>query len=68
MSTVLQIQIFVYMVVMAAIAFAWGYSKGHKEGVLLGRRHAYKLIGKLASNPFNSDATKWEYNETRRSS
>lgn len=63
MSRALEIQILVYMVIVSIISIMYGYAKGHKDGVLLGRRSAYKLIGKLASNPFNSDETKWEYKE-----
>lgn len=44
MSTTLTIQILVYMGILAFLAFAWGYSKGHREGTLLGRRQAYRLM------------------------
>jgi hypothetical protein len=43
MTTTLSIQIIVYMVILAFIAFAWGYSKGHKDGMLMGRIQARKL-------------------------
>jgi heme/copper-type cytochrome/quinol oxidase subunit 2 len=43
MTTTLTIQIIVYMVILAFIAFAWGYSKGHKDGMLMGRIQARKL-------------------------
>lgn len=43
MSTALSIQIIVYMVILAFIAFAWGYSKGHKDGIIMGRIQARKL-------------------------
>jgi thiamine transporter ThiT len=43
MSTALSIQIVVYMIILAFIAFAWGYSKGHKDGILMGRIQARKL-------------------------
>jgi hypothetical protein len=43
MTTTLSIQIVVYMVILAFIAFAWGYSKGHKDGMLMGRIQARKL-------------------------
>lgn len=36
MTTALSIQIIVYMVILAFIAFAWGYSKGHKDGLQIG--------------------------------
>jgi hypothetical protein len=43
MTTTLTIQIIVYMVILAFIAFAWGYSKGHKDGIIMGRIQARKL-------------------------
>ena len=43
MTTTLAIQIIVYMVILAFIAFAWGYSKGHRDGMLMGRIQARKL-------------------------
>jgi hypothetical protein len=43
MSTTLSIQIVIYMIILAFIAFAWGYSKGHKDGMLIGRIQARKL-------------------------
>lgn len=43
MSTTLSIQIVVYMIILAFIAFAWGYSKGHKDGIIMGRIQARKL-------------------------
>jgi thiamine transporter ThiT len=43
MSTALSIQIMVYMIILAFIAFAWGYSKGHRDGMLMGRIQARKL-------------------------
>lgn len=43
MTTTLAIQIIVYMVILAFIAFAWGYSKGHKDGIIMGRIQARKL-------------------------
>jgi len=43
MTTALSIQIVVYMVILAFIAFAWGYSKGHKDGMIMGRIQARKL-------------------------
>lgn len=43
MSTALSIQIVVYMIILAFIAFAWGYTKGHKDGVMIGRIQARKL-------------------------
>jgi hypothetical protein len=43
MTTALSIQIIVYMVILAFIAFAWGYSKGHKDGMIMGRIKARKL-------------------------
>jgi hypothetical protein len=43
MTTALSIQIIVYMVILAFIAFAWGYSKGHKDGIIMGRIQARKL-------------------------
>jgi thiamine transporter ThiT len=43
MSTALSIQIVVYMIILAFIAFAWGYSKGHKDGIIMGRVQARKL-------------------------
>lgn len=43
MSTALSIQIVVYMIILAFIAFAWGYSKGHKDGIIMGRIQARKL-------------------------
>ena len=68
MTRALEMQIIVYMIILATIAFMWGYSKGHREGASFGRRQAYKLIGKLASNPFNSDEVKWEYKDSNRAS
>lgn len=43
MSQTLAIQIVVYMIILAFIAFAWGYSQGHKHGVIIGRIQARKL-------------------------
>ena len=43
MTTALTIQIIVYMVILAFIAFAWGYRKGHKDGIIMGRIQARKL-------------------------
>ena len=43
MTTALSIQIIVYMMILAFIAFAWGYRKGHKDGILMGRIQARKL-------------------------
>lgn len=43
MTTTLTIQIIVYMVILAFIAFAWGYSKGHRDGIIMGRIQARKL-------------------------
>ncbi len=43
MTTALSIQIIVYMVILAFIAFAWGYAKGHKDGIVMGRIQARKL-------------------------
>jgi thiamine transporter ThiT len=43
MTTALSIQIIVYMIILAFIAFAWGYSKGHKDGIIMGRIQARKL-------------------------
>lgn len=43
MSTALSIQIVVYMIILAFISFAWGYSKGHKDGIIMGRIQARKL-------------------------
>lgn len=43
MTRALEIQIIVYMVILAIIAFAWGYTKGHRDGVIIGRIQARKL-------------------------
>jgi hypothetical protein len=43
MSTALTAQIIVYMAILAFISFAWGYSKGHKDGIIMGRIQARKL-------------------------
>jgi thiamine transporter ThiT len=43
MSTALSVQILVYMIILAFIAFAWGYHKGHRDGMLMGRIQARKL-------------------------
>lgn len=43
MTTALSIQIIVYMAILAFISFAWGYSKGHRDGMLMGRIQARKL-------------------------
>jgi thiamine transporter ThiT len=43
MTTALSIQIIVYMIILAFIAFAWGYRKGHRDGMLMGRIQARKL-------------------------
>lgn len=43
MSRALEIQIIVYMIILAFIAFAWGYSKGHRDGIIMGRIQARKL-------------------------
>lgn len=43
MSQTLAIQILVYMIILAFIAYAWGYSRGHKNGVIIGRVQARKL-------------------------
>lgn len=43
MSQTLAVQILVYMVILAFLAFAWGYRKGHKDGVIIGRIQARKL-------------------------
>lgn len=43
MTTTLTIQIIVYMVILAFISFAWGYRKGHKDGIIMGRIQARKL-------------------------
>lgn len=43
MTTTLAIQIIVYMVILGFMAFAWGYSKGHRDGMLMGRIQARKL-------------------------
>jgi hypothetical protein len=43
MSQTLAVQILVYMMILAFLAFAWGYRKGHKDGVIIGRIQARKL-------------------------
>lgn len=43
MTTALTAQIIVYMAILAFISFAWGYSKGHKDGIIMGRIQARKL-------------------------
>ncbi len=43
MTQTLQIQILVYMIILALIAYAWGYSQGHKHGIIIGRIQARKL-------------------------
>lgn len=43
MSTALTAQIIVYMAILAFISFAWGYSKGHRDGIIMGRIQARKL-------------------------
>jgi hypothetical protein len=43
MSTALTAQIIVYMAILSFISFAWGYSKGHKDGIIMGRVQARKL-------------------------
>jgi hypothetical protein len=43
MTQTLQIQILVYMIILASIAYAWGYSQGHKHGIIIGRIQARKL-------------------------
>ena len=43
MTTALTAQIIVYMAILAFISFAWGYSKGHRDGIIMGRIQARKL-------------------------
>jgi len=43
MSTALTAQIIVYMAILSFISFAWGYSKGHRDGIVIGRIKARKL-------------------------
>ena len=43
MTRTLEIQILVYMAIIAIIAFAWGYTRGHRDGVVIGRIQARKL-------------------------
>ena len=43
MSQTLAVQILVYMMILAFLAFAWGYRKGHRDGMLMGRIQARKL-------------------------
>jgi hypothetical protein len=43
MTNTLAIQIVVYMIILAGVAFAWGYSQGHKHGIVIGRIQARKL-------------------------
>lgn len=43
MSQTLAVQILVYMMILAFLAFAWGYRKGHRDGMLMGRIEARKL-------------------------
>jgi hypothetical protein len=43
MSQTLAVQILVYMMILAFIAFAWGYRKGHRDGMIMGRIQARKL-------------------------
>lgn len=43
MSQTLAVQILVYMMILAFFAFAWGYRKGHRDGMLMGRIQARKL-------------------------
>lgn len=43
MSQTLAVQILVYMMILSFIAFAWGYRKGHRDGMIMGRIQARKL-------------------------
>lgn len=43
MTMTLSIQILVYMAILAFMAFAWGYSKGHRDGLQLGMYRARSL-------------------------
>ena len=43
MSQTLAVQILVYMMILAFLAFAWGYRKGHRDGIVMGRIQARKL-------------------------
>ena len=36
MTKAIEIQIIIYMVILAFIAFAWGYTKGHRDGKVIG--------------------------------
>lgn len=43
MTRALEIQILVYMIIFCTITFAWGYTRGHRDGVVIGRIQARKL-------------------------
>ena len=43
MSQALQFQILIYMIILCGISFFWGYIKGHREGVQLGKRATHAI-------------------------
>lgn len=43
MSRALEIQILVYMVIVSIISIMYGYVKGHRDGLQLGRNATHKL-------------------------